>query len=269
MPAAERALFLSVLLACTSTFISALEIVRRPEYIHDGHLLSWPASRLRYAFLTVGHFGNFFDTLLRARVFAWLMYVRLSLALVAPFTTGRLRGAVLLLLVMLYVLWSLRSPYGQDGSDQMGFLILLSIALSDIVGTHVANILATRFIAAQLALSYFVAGTAKVASPSWRSGQALQIVSRSSIYGHQKAHRVLMSHPCLALTVCWMVIALEIAFPAGLLTPTSVTLAVIAAMAGFHIGGSYFMGLNNFMVAFLAAYPCWIAIALPAPVGMG
>ena len=258
----ERALDLSAALACAAVAISTLEVLARREWLNDDHLLSWTASRLRYRFLSVGWSGRAADGLLRNGTFVSCLYVRLALALLAPLTAGRMRGLLLLALAALSALWSLRSPYGQDGSDQMAMLVTLSVAIADVAGTAAARIMALWFVAAQLGLSYLVAGLAKAVSPVWRSGEALALVLRTSIYGHRRAYGWLQKQPWLGIIGCWTVIALEMAFPCGILAPRALVVGLTCAMAAFHLMSAVLMGLNTFLLAFLAAYPCWVWLLL-------
>lgn len=255
---AERALGWTALVTAAATALATLEILSRREWLADGHLLNWPASRLRARFLATGRSGAAADRLLETGVFLVLLRIRLVLALAVPFTDGRLRGVLLAALAVLFGLWALRSPYGQDGADQMTLVLTISVATADLVASPAARQVAAAFIAAQLTLSYFVAGMAKAASPVWRSGDALLLIFRTRIYGHPWIHDRLRASPGLAVAGCWGVFLLETAFPAWLVTPFPVGLTLGAGLLLFHLGAAALMGLNTFLVAFAGGYPCWL-----------
>ena len=110
MMTADGALTVSTSVGCASIFVCTLEILRRPEYLGDTHLLSWPASRLRHSYFACGPLAGFLDFFLRERSFRYVLYVRLIAAFICPFASGRTRGGLLFLLFLLQALWSLRSP---------------------------------------------------------------------------------------------------------------------------------------------------------------
>jgi hypothetical protein len=259
---ASTAVHLTVLLVCFATFISTLELLCRRQWLSDDQLLSWPVSRLRYSWLAVGVLGGAADRFLRSAVFIWLMYLRLALAVITPFTEARTSGFLLLTLTFLYGAWSLRSPYGQDGSDQMMLVITLTLAVTHLAGTAVAWSIGIWFLTAQLCLSYFVAGSAKAISPIWRSGEALELIFKTTMYGHPLAYRSLKGRRRLSQLSCWFVITLETMFPIVLIAPLPVAGTVMGLMALFHLITAVVMGLNTFFLAFLAAYPCLLYVIL-------
>jgi hypothetical protein len=64
-------------------------------------------------------------------------------------------------------------------------------------------------IAAQLLLSYAVAGAAKAVSPAWRSGDAITGMMSTIDFGVPKFGRFLRDNPPLARALCWSVIVFE------------------------------------------------------------
>lgn len=258
----DLALAWTASMASVATLVATLELLVRRAWLADDQLLSWPASRLRYRFLSMGWTGLWFDRALRTRVFLFLLVLRLGIAVAVPFATGRWRGGLLLALAILFALWALRSPYGQDGADQMTLLLTVSVALGDLVGTPASKSMVATFIGAQLTLSYFVAGAAKAMSELWRSGDALMHVFRTRIYGNAWVYEWIQDRRWLARGACWTVFLLEVAFPVWIAAPWQVGLALGCAMAGFHLASACLMGLNTFLLAFLGAYPCWLWLLL-------
>ena len=257
---ARGALTICVNIAALTVAVGSLEILSRWEQLGDGQLLNWSVSRLRLQVLSDGYSGRVIDQLLCFRHFRWLMIARLFLAMSVPFAEFRTRAVLLSLVSILSLLWSVRSPYGQDGADQMCLLITVSTTVSDFVGSTLVQTAATVFIAAQLGLSYFVAGLAKLSSPIWRSGEALPRVFRTRVYGNDWLCCYLIRFNGVAILGSWSLMILEILFPFGFLAPTPVLYFLMALMGAFHLASAVLMGLNSFLPAFVACYPCWFML---------
>lgn len=129
------------------------------------------------------------------------------------------------------------------GSDTMSFLIVTAWLVSALFPATTSICL--LYIAIQLILSYFVAGIAKIISPQWRTGHALQyFLSRANI----------AISPGGAFYLSWVVLLFECLFPLAVFAPWPF---LIAAML-FHLANAYIFGLNRFFFAWLAAYPALI-----------
>ncbi len=149
-----------------------------------------------------------------------------------------------------------RGGYGDDGSDQMNAIILLTIFLT--VGPHSTPVIlqiGLWFIALQACLSYTTAGVAKLVSPIWRSGDAIYKIFNTSAYGLRQVADVLEHRRWLNLFLCWTVILVETLFPLALLLPEPWGWTFIAWGVLFHLLNAIIMGLNSFLWAFLATYP--------------
>ena len=145
---------------------------------------------------------------------------------------------------------SARLVYGLDGSDQMQLVVWGGLA-----ATATAGDLALKFVALQLVLAYMVAGIAKCAGASWRSGQALAAILSTASYGSPRLSCVVAARP-LGLVACWSVIVFEVAMP-PLAATTYVGLCLLVVVAvSFHVGTAVTMGLNSFVWAFTAALLC-------------
>ena len=120
------------------------------------------------------------------------------------------------------------------------------------------------FISAQACLAYLTAGLVKLVSAQWRSGQALQGVMATKIYGSQRIHRGLNVWPKSGALICWLVIVFEITFPLALFCgPTIASFYLVAGLV-FHTAIAFSMGLNCFVWSFIATYPAvlWVCIRL-------
>lgn len=147
------------------------------------------------------------------------------------------------------------SPFGRDGADQMRKIVALSLACARMATSHEVRVLFLAFIAAQLTLSYVVAGIAKVSGSAWRTGVALERILACQHYGFRPAARLLTKSQWFGIIGCWLIIVLEISFPIIFVVPESASYLLLAATLGFHVGIAILMGLNDFLLAFAAAYP--------------
>jgi hypothetical protein len=121
------------------------------------------------------------------------------------------------------------------------------------------------YIAAQLTLSYFVAGVVKLKTRTWRSGQALKVFLEHSNYAIPAPVRALAQYNWFNRGVSWFVILWECCFPLLWLTRPSMALMVTGLFLGnafiFHLGNFVAFGINRFVFAWLAAYPALLYCA--------
>jgi hypothetical protein len=123
----------------------------------------------------------------------------------------------------------------------MTFVVSLGLA----VGRTWSARVGLGYIAAQLVLSYFLAGLFKLRDPAWRNGTALAQLLSAPQY---------RSRPLALPFARWLgygVIAFECAFPLALIDARLLSLLGIA----FHVVNARVLGLNRFLWAWLAAYP--------------
>jgi hypothetical protein len=160
-----------------------------------------------------------------------------------------------------------RRLLGGDGAEQITTLSLAATALAVLPQPSPARIdLAVAFIAAQLALSYVTAGIAKLVSPTWRSGLALPAIMSTDVHGHPAMARALRRWPAAAGAFAWTVILFECGFPFFMLGPPVAAIGTLGLGLAFHVACSVTMGLNNFLIAFPATYPCaFVAAAWLSP----
>lgn len=135
------------------------------------------------------------------------------------------------------------------GADKMSLLIAFCLVVA-----QVHPELGLGYLAAQLTLSYFVSGWAKITNPEWRSGLALQKVFAFSIYPVAESLRGLKHQGALLFAGAWAVMILELLFPLALLSPAAL-LPALALTATFHLANACLFGLNRFLWVWIAAYP--------------
>ena len=250
----------SLVAAAVGTAIVGLETLASPVEYADGGLLSgefaqlqWPASSSVMSFALA--------LLADAKFFLWCNVGQVLLS-VAGIIQGLDGGPILPILpvglLLLSIMRLLRTPYGGDGADQMLLLVLAGLSAGALFhDSEHGRKAAAWFIGAQLVLSYFVAGIAKLGGPTWRNGSGLVAVLGTTAYGVPGLRRLLISAPGrgIAFIASWIVIVFEVTFPLTLVIPGKFVLAYFSMGLLFHLSVAIVMGLNTFLPAFLAAYP--------------
>ena len=152
-----------------------------------------------------------------------------------------------------YLRW--RRAIGGNGADQLTFMVLATFAMVVLAGGgSSARRAGDTFVAAQVCLAYFAAGCAKLISPVWRSGEAINGVLATEGFGIPRLGRRLSNAPALSHMLCWGVIVWECAFPLALVAPRPITLGFLSSGVLFHLTCAVVMGLNRFVWAFCGCY---------------
>jgi hypothetical protein len=145
---------------------------------------------------------------------------------------------------------------GQDGSDHaLTIMYCAQLVASSSRRGGAAERAAITFVAAQGLLSYFVSGVAKLVSPVWRAGTAMQGIARATSYGDPDLYKLMRTYPLLAKITAWSTIIGETMAPLVFLAPTPVRWIWQISMLAMHLGIGRYMGLNRFMWAFAAFHP--------------
>jgi len=161
------------------------------------------------------------------------------------------------------LLTTLRFRGGYNGgSDAMTIVVLLGLTVATLARELGANDVWQRvglgYIAAQLVLSYFVAGCAKLRDAAWRQGDALGRLVRTRQYAVPSRFAHWLSWPLCSRVLGTFVVLFELATPLVFVEP-HVAYGFFAVSAGFHLAIAIVLGLNRFVWAWLAAYPAlWL-----------
>lgn len=219
--------------------------------------MSWEIARLRQPWLARGRVAGLLDCALSYPNIIWLLILRVSVAALMILGPGGLitRPWIILIAAVLCWLFVMRTSYGQDGADQMAYILYTGLAISSLAGTVFVRVAFLWFIALQSCLAYCVAGIAKASAKGWRDGDYLTAVSYTHIYGHPRLAGYLISRPDLAKTLARTLILWESTFPLVLVMPEPVAGAMLATGILFHLTNGYLMGLNTFIWSFVATYP--------------
>jgi hypothetical protein len=249
---------LTVMLASTGVFIASVEYLTLNGEFADGGLFSWEVLRtISRATLCLGTgrprrviaHSLFVPAVLGARTFAALLLVVLG-------HNHALGTACVLTILAASLVMYWRAPLGLDGSDQMSIILFVAVAIHKLFpgDFHIARA-SLWFIAAQGCLSYFVAGIAKVISPTWRSGEAVRRILGTRTYGTRTAAAFVSGRVGVCAALSWLLMLFECAFPLAL--AFGKTGFAVFAILGilFHIINAVTMGLNTFVWAFVATYP--------------
>jgi hypothetical protein len=158
--------------------------------------------------------------------------------------------------------WPYLLPFGADGSDVMMRTLTITVAIGLLFADHPVIVRAALvFIAAQLCLAYGSSGVAKLFGRPWRTGDAVHGILHTA-FGHPGVMRSALDRwPRLGKLLTWLVIAIEIAFPVGIVLGSWVALSALVAVAALQVGIAVSMGLNRFTPWFVAAFPAtaWAA----------
>ena len=119
---------------------------------------------------------------------------------------------------------------------------------------EVARTVAVGFIAAQLILSYWTSGIAKLLSRVWRRGSAIYLIMRMASYCSPGIAQICRKRVVSAV-FSWLTICFEVLSPFLLLGGKAGALSLIVLGTLFHVGIAVTMGLTTFVFAFIATFP--------------
>jgi len=248
--------------------VDALELLAERSQLGDGGLYGYSALATGRPSLVSGPLAPSF-----ARVFRYPHVLGLGIAqLIAAavlFTAAIIRspelivpaGFAAIVILGARMLLYFRNCLGLDGGDQMMLVVASGLAVALLIPGRVAQTIALDYIAAQLLLSYAIAGAAKAISPVWRSGSAIIGIMSTINFGVPRFGGFLRDHPRLARALCWSVIVCECGAAIAILAGTPGAIAIITAGVLFHITVALVMGLNLFPWSFGATYPALLLLA--------
>lgn len=247
----------SVLLLAATQALSSLELLSKGSIFEDDGILGRRLAMLRSAWMQRPPMRPILWHAWEPRTFRGLLFVRLAVALAAALFPGETAPLAALTALNLFV--SLRLPSGRDGADQMSSIALTALTLGAF-GDDSARVLSVWFVATQGILSYVVAGIAKAAAKGWWTGGYLRGILSTTSYGDVRALKVFRRYPLLSTAASVGVIAFECTFWAVLVLPPKAAIAFLVLGFLFHAANAAIMGLNNFVWAFVATYPCILVL---------
>ena len=254
-----------IVILSISTLIKALEMVALGQALNPGGALAWRvvgSDWLRFsrvAPIAERLFG--LSGMAGLAALSAIGAVGAAAAAASGYEPGLTVAAVLVASVTLVLYY--RQDFGTDGADQMSFMISVTVLVAFVAPLGAAlREVGLWFLCAQLMLAYIASGASKLASPIWRSGEAVQGVLTSHTYGNAITRATLPTARWAAFAGAWIIMVGECALPLALLLDPPWLYLALAAGFSFHIGVAVIMGLNAFIWSFGAAYPAAIYIGL-------
>jgi hypothetical protein len=258
---ASEAISLAVRLCCIGRAICLAELALARRERRTGGMLNWevaglvleepPLRALSFARLRSFVWKCFVG--MPPWVFTCLLWIDAGVILglfLFPATIALRAAAALLLLIEMK-----RHYFSVDGSDEM---MLLCLAATCLGGIGNSDRYVALFLAAELVLAYTTAGVYKAASPFWQKGKALLCITRTRAFGHPRVSKLLKRYPLLSYFSELSLVILESGFLIALIAPRPVLWLMLGAALVFHLSCAWVMGLNTFLWAFAAGYPCVI-----------
>jgi hypothetical protein len=197
----------------------------------------------------------------RDGVFAGLCAAQLVLA-AAVFARPDTRLGWILLVVANLVFLRLR--VGLDASDGLVRMILAANAVR-LINPATLTTAFILFMGCEACLAYFTSGFSKLGSTVWIEGRALAKTLSTITYGDPSVSRLLWRHRAVGRLASWATIAVEVLFPLALVLPLPFAGALLVAAGLFHVCCARIMALGAFVWAFVATYPCVLALRAHLP----
>jgi hypothetical protein len=260
----------SAFLLAFGTLVSSLEIIAFRSLYSQGGLMAWETGRLRSVILLRSGMLHSILSENRLRHFTTFRIVASIFLLVCVLTPlPSLIMVACILMLLSCALFSIRTPYGLDGSDQAFFLISAVLTIYSIVDSPLIRNSVHLFLGVQLTLVYFTSGWCKLKARNWRNGTYLWKLFSTSYYGMQALGKFLENHKRFSHFASLVLVLFETLFFLFWLLPAPYCWLLLSALGIFHVATAITMGLNTFLWAFLAMYPStvWCRLALKDWIG--
>jgi hypothetical protein len=238
---------------------SSLEMLAIKQLYISGGLMNWELSKLRATSLLKSKWLNFIykkEHFIQFSIFRLLAALILFSACIIPASWWVAFG--FLFSFWAYLLFTLRTPYGLDGSDQAALLVALIYSILCFTESKNVQVACHIFLAAQLSLVYFTSGWNKLKAAPWRNGEYLWKLFSTGFYGMQNLGVFLEKHKTFARFASLSIVLFETFFILYWIIPAPYCWILLACLGIFHLATAITMGLNTFFWAFLSMYPSTI-----------
>ncbi|HEX4454984.1 MAG TPA: hypothetical protein VH143_29185 [Kofleriaceae bacterium] len=236
---------LTAWLAAVATAVAAIELLVVHRALGDRGVFAWSVLRREVAGAPAP-IRALADAIFGTRGTLVVLALQLAAAIALPIFD---QAAWIALACTIAIAVRFRGTYN-GGSDAMLVVVLLGLAIAR-SGWPRAGL---AYIAAQLVLSYAIAGLAKLGDPRWRRGDAFAILVALPAYGVPARLAALLARPAIGRLGGFATLAFECGFPIALANRTA-CIAALAVGAAFHLGNAIVFGLDRFWWTWLAAYP--------------
>lgn len=178
----------------------------------------------------------------------------------------------MLYFLLLFIRFIISIKFGgsfNGGSDSMIIVIIIGLFISSLE-TQFLNLKSTNaglfYIGLQSIISYFRAGIVKLKNPEWRNGIILPKFYNHSIYLKNKYDKLFFDYLStnkyqISTLLCNFVIFWEVLFPISLFNINILLIFLIIGII-FHTLNFYILGLNRFLIAWVATYPSLLFLSL-------
>jgi hypothetical protein len=252
----------SLTLACLGSALHGLQLVSLRHEFYAGGWLSWGVLRTSHPRLMRSSAAALFDWWLSPPALWLLVGTQVVAAVVVIAGAAAPPLWALGAVVAIRGVLNFRNAPALIGADQMQMSVLVACLLY-VLQPHPAVAEACGwFIGLQLVVAYMTAGVSKLASPDWRSGRAIVAVVRCRTIGLRAAFTLMQRMPAAARAVCWATMCFEIAGPLLFAAGANAGLAFVIAGTIFHAGIALVMGFDEFLWAYLSAYPVTLRCAV-------
>ena len=221
--------------------------------------MNWNISKLRSQILLRAKVLNFIYRDDHFYAFSFFRLFAGVALLLSVFIDQRYLSPVAFVLVFLaYLFFTMRTPYGLDGSDQAALLVALIYSILCISTSPIIRLSCHTFLAAQLTLVYFTSGWNKLKADNWRNGVYLWKLFSTGFYGMENLGNFLKKQRGFSRFSSLSVVLAETLFIFFWVLPAPYCWLILGALGLFHLLTAITMGLNTFFWAFLAMYPSTI-----------
>jgi hypothetical protein len=262
----DQSLHLVEMIVSIGILITSLELLSIHPHLKDSGFLSWRVHRLSHPVIAKVWKYIFIDKVIDYPNVLYIITLRIIAVIFVWFFIIAGHSVVFPLCVatVITLLMTLRSPAGNDGSDQMALIILLVSTVAEAIGTPVAKCSALTFIAAQASLAYGTSGFLKFKMAGWYDGSFLLDMLRTSSYGDKRLSRFLDRNLRLAKLLGRGVVYGDCSLAFAIFLPPLLCSSLLVCGIVFHIAIARIMGLNTFLWSFVATYPAifWVADSL-------
>lgn len=244
-------------LDCTARLLALASLIHGYEFLTLRKVTAAVWTQDTLADDLLGHQSSslrkFLSHLLRPELWNLLNVLRIGAAL-GTLWSPDFSFVLILLICHLATLLRWRGSFN-GGSDSMLLYVFFGTVIGmfnhqDPMGAKVA----LWFVALTLTYSYVKPGLLKLNSRQWRNSEALRLILDSPQY-QPSATTVSLSQNRALLRFCaWSLIGFEVTFPLAFFGPNWAMGFLIFGLC-FHIGTTYVIGLNRFLIAWICAYP--------------
>jgi len=238
--------------------LSTVELLYNWRSFQNDRLYSWKVISTRRYFDKKNAIHRLVNNLLKYPNFLGVLTFRMTLILllVIPGIWTFSQAPLFLLLVLTSLLINYRSPFGQDGSDQMSSIVIIVLFLYHI---NPENLIVAQaglwYIGLQSLLSYFTAGYFKAKGEKWtKKPNAVYLIFNTATYGSKPIAGYLQNRQMAITFLTWSTVVVEVAFPLVLFTGYPGMVIFLGWGLCFHLMNALVMGLNSFLWAFVATY---------------